>query len=187
MLLDMTSNPRIARCVALLTIATLFVQPATSATCSCSDRLVVCPAGPTTSLVGRETCCSTRSLPTYCGQQGSAFCQKTVACCCKAKQVAKENSRCCQRQKLDQKTTGKSCMCGPGCSCRLSKNEDPQPMVPAAPAGESVRQVELALIHHSSDLIVVQHQVTAAEVRSTDNLAGPTALDRCIELSRFTC
>lgn len=170
-MLAAASNPIIMQASAWIAIVMLLVQSLPAASCGCGDSI---------STVRNEvvqastSCCSKTATASCCAK-------KTKSTCCSKD----KRSSCCSK---DRSANGQTaCSCGATCSCGAAPVPTQNPAVPV-PQEDNRQQ--------RRDVVTLSPLPAAAIVRSCSikprlghfrQISPGTALDRCIELSRFTC
>ena len=151
-----------ARTSAWLAVGMLLFPPwANFARCNCSDG----KADASPSQGASVRCCQTKSQPdSCCGTEQDASCPS-----CSGSTAA--------------------CHCSPGCNCRCSRSDDPQPRESPRPVSSNLsEQIAWGLsVPVATAGCVPLGAYSHACPSQFQRLIPASALQRCIALSRFTC
>ena len=168
-MLPRASNPIIAQASAWIAVVMLLVQSLPAASCGCAGAATV-------------------------GQAASLCCSKPVVkTCC----VSKPKSTCCSEQHTKSCCSGSSterstvsdgkCCCGTACRCSAAQPPTDTPVGPSPQENNRQERHEVVTLSSPSAMAIVTAIHPSSQVAAIERLGCSTALDRCIELSRFTC
>jgi hypothetical protein len=170
-MLAAASNPIIAHASAWIAIAMLLAQSPPAASCGCDDSI---------STVRREvvqsstTCCSKTEAASCCAKRTKS------TCCSKDKR-----SSCCGK---DHSVIGQtSCCCGNTCNCAAEPVPTQNPAVPVPQEDNRQQRQEVVTLSPLAGAAIVCSCSITPRLGHFRQVSPGTALDRCIELSRFTC
>ncbi len=170
-MLAAASNPIITQVSAWVAIVMLLVQSLPAASCGCGDSL---------STVRHEV---VQSSTTCCSKTATASCcaKKTKPTCCSKD----KRSSCCSK---DRSAIGQtSCCCGSTCSCAAAPVKTQNPAVPVPQEDNRQQRQDVVTLSPLGVVTIVCSCSNTSRLGHFRQVAPGTALDRCIELSRFTC
>lgn len=168
-MLPRASNPIIAQAFAWVAVVMLLVQSLPAASCGCGGAAT---AGQPTLI----ECCSKSRAKSCCGS-------KPKSTCCSQQQA----TTCCSGDSPERSSVADgTCCCGTACRCSAAPTPSDTPIAPSQEDNRQERQ-EVVTLSSPSTMAIVAVLPQASRVASIVQLGCSTALDRCIELSRFTC
>jgi hypothetical protein len=169
-MLAAASNPIISQASAWMAIVMLLVQSLPATSCGCGD------SGPTDRhLVAQSStdCCSKSATTSCCAK-------KTKPTCCSKD----KRSSCCGK---DRSEIGETSCCSSGsCTCAAAPVSTQDPAVPAPHEDNRQERQDLVTLSPLVVAVIVYSCPAAPRLGHFRHAAPGTALDRCIELSRFT-
>jgi hypothetical protein len=166
------SNPVLSWAAAWLAAVMLIVPATPRANCGCTASEPTGDHGAQQSTEnekhsGQRTCCSAHARR---------------ACC---KRVRQERPGCCSRSATDGSQLPSGCRCGPGCTCCSRKPSEPHPAAPVPSERNSGDQSGAVASSPAVSTVIVEESPSHAGGARFEPRATPTALERCITLSRF--
>ena len=169
-MLPRASSPIIAQASAWIAVVMVLVQSLPAASCGCGGAVAVGQAA-------SNKCCS-KSVDKSCS-------------------VAKPKSTCCSQQQTKWCCSGRSterssvsvgkCCCGTACRCSAAPAPTDTPVAPSRQEDNRQERHEVVTLSSPSAMAIVTAIHPSSRVAAIERLGCSTALDRCIELSRFTC
>ena len=170
-MLAAASNPIISQASAWMAIVMLLVQSLPATSCGCRESI----STDHHQVVLSSTGCCSKSATTSC-------CAKKTKTTCYSKD---KRSSCCSKDRSEIEQT--SCCCGDSCNCEAAPRSTQDPAVPAPQEDNRQQLQELVTLSPFAVAVIVCSCRTAPRLGHFRQTAPGTALDRCIELSRFTC
>lgn len=170
-MLAAASNPIISQASAWMAIVMLLVQSLPATSCGCGDSISTDHYQVAQSSTG---CCSKSATTSCCAK-------KTKSTCCSKD----KRSSCCSKDRSENGQT--SCCCGDSCNCAAAPRSTQDPVVPAPQEDNRQERQELVTLSPLAVAPIVCFCPSAPRLGHFRQTAPGTALDHCIELSRFTC
>lgn len=165
------SKPIIAQASAWIAIVMLLVQSLPVVSCGCGNGDAV--DGHKVAQTANSCCSSTK--PVSC-------CTKNAKSTCCSRDT---RSSCCNRDHSAVRAT--STCCGQNCTCTMSRATGQDPVIPVPQKDNRQERLELVTWSALASISLVSACPTTLRLRHPGQFIRTTALDRCIELSRFTC
>lgn len=167
-MLPRASSPIIAQASAWIAVVMLLVQSLPAASCGCGGAAA---AGQVASI----ECCSKSIVKSCCVS-------KPKSTCCSKKQT------CCSGHSTERSSVADgTCCCGTACRCSAAPAPTDTPVAPSRQEDNRQDRHEVVALSSLSTMAIVTAIHPASRFAAIVRLRCSTALDRCIELSRFTC
>jgi hypothetical protein len=180
----------VTRLVAWLAVGMLLLPSTPSSGCTCTSTFAARASRccghkctPSARPAARGSCCSQRSRHACCAAVKRS-CRSQQRQCCGHGSVAVAHGSSDTACPASASTT---CSCRSTCPCRLSQPVERTPVVPVAPGRNPVERMQAVL---ATSLACAHTDVLSGSQpvdRHFQPVTAGTSLDRCIELSRFTC
>jgi hypothetical protein len=186
-MLATASKQIITRLAAWLAVGMLLLPSTPSSGCTCTST----SAAPASRCCGHECTASARPAArgSCCSQRLRHACCAAVkrSCCSQQRQCCGHGSVAVSHGSSDgacRASARKTCSCRSTCPCRLSQPVERPPVAPGRNPAERM-QVVLATLPACTHTDVPSGSQPVD--RQLQRVTAGTSLDRCIELSRFTC